>query len=57
MQATTSCLLLGGLHFLQAHAGSLASMLAGLIGHVNDRGMLLLLPVMTLVLQLSPTGW
>ena len=56
MQAATSCLLLGGAAILQAHAASLAALLAGLIGHVNDRGMLLLLPVMTLALQISPAG-
>ena len=56
MQASTSCLLLGGPDFLQAHGAELAAMLTGLLGNVNDRGMLLVVPVLYLVLQLSPSG-
>ncbi|KAK9787255.1 hypothetical protein WJX73_002919 [Symbiochloris irregularis] len=54
MQITTSCILLGGASFLQVHGQALATMLAGLIGNVKDRGMLLLIPVMELVLQVAP---
>lgn len=56
MQASTSCLLLGGLDFLNSHGAGLASMLSGLIGSVNDRGLLKVIPVLYLVLQLTPSG-
>ena len=56
MQAATSCLLLGGPQFMQQQGVVLSGMLTSLIGHVNDRGMLLLLPLMSLVLQLAPQG-
>ena len=56
MQAATSCLLLGGPQFLQQQGAVLSAVLTGLIGHVNDRGMLQLLPLMSLVLQLAPQG-
>ena len=51
MQITTSCILLGGADFLQQHGGALAALLGSLIGNVKERGMLLLIPVMELVIQ------
>ena len=58
MQETTqimcSCVLLGGRDFLAAHGSRLVSVLLRLIGHLSEKGMLLLLPVMDAVLQTVP---
>ena len=58
MQETTqimcSCVLLGGRGFLEAHGGQLVGVLARLIGHLSEKGSLLLLPVMDAVLQTVP---
>lgn len=54
MQIATSCILLGGTDFLQQHGQNLTRMLSGLIGNVKERGMLLIIPVVELVLQVAP---
>ena len=49
-----SCILLGGADFLSAHGKALTDMLCTLLGNVKERGMLLLLPVMALMLSVLP---
>ena len=49
-----SCILLGGPEFLSAHGRALNDMLCNLLGNVKERGMLLLLPVMALMLCMLP---
>ena len=49
-----SCILLGGAEFLSAHGKTLVDMLCKLLGNVNERGMLLLLHVMALMLCMRP---
>ena len=54
MKLATSCILLGGADLLRAHGAALVDVLRSYIGNVKDRGMLLLLPVMDLVVQCFP---
>ncbi len=54
LQTITSLILLGGAPFLQQHGGDLAQLLAGYVGTVNERGMLLLLPPLDLLLVMFP---
>ena len=49
-----SCILLGGAEFLSAHSTALVDMICKLLGNVKERGMLLLLPVMALMLCALP---
>ncbi len=49
-----SCILLGGADFLSMHGKALVGMLCKLLGNVNERGMLLLLPIMALMLCMLP---
>ena len=49
-----SCILLGGADFVSAHGKALVDMLCNLLGNVNERGMLVLLPVMALMLCMLP---
>ncbi len=49
-----SCILLGGADFLSAHGKALVGMLCKVLGNVNERGMLLLLPIMALMLCMLP---
>ncbi len=53
-QICGSALLLGGAPFAAAHAGGLARMLAGALGTLNERGALLLLPLINLALSAFP---
>ena len=50
----TSCLLMDGREILTAHGSRIASVLAGFIGNVKERGMLCLLPVIDLIVQIFP---
>jgi len=54
LQIVSSLVLLGGAPFLQQHGPDLAALLAGYIGTVNERGTLLLLPPVDLLLLLFP---
>lgn len=49
-----SCILLGGAGFLSTHGKALVDMLCKLLGNVKERGMLLLLPIMALMLCMLP---
>ncbi|GBF94095.1 hypothetical protein Rsub_07082 [Raphidocelis subcapitata] len=54
MQIISSLVLLGGAPFLRQHGADLAGLLAGYMGAVNERGTLLLLPPLDLLLMLFP---
>lgn len=54
MAITTSCIMLGGAPFLAHYGQPLLGALAGYMGAVRERGMLLLLPPMDLLLVLFP---
>jgi hypothetical protein len=54
MHITTSCVLLGGASFLQKHGAGLAGMLGALLGMLKERGTLLLLGPMEVLLQAQP---
>jgi hypothetical protein len=56
LQIVSSLVLLGGAPFLQQYGADLAALLAGYIGTVNERGTLLLLPPLDLLLTLYPTA-
>lgn len=49
-----SLVLLGGRDFLMVHGQSLADILSSLIGKLTERGMLLLLPIMSVIIQIVP---
>ena len=53
-QLIASCLLLGGAPFLSAQAGGLVAILLRLVASMNEKGMLLLLPVLDLLLRSFP---
>ena len=53
-QIITSCVLLGGPDFMGKHAATIVGILCLLLGNVKERGMLLLLPVMGLLLCSYP---
>lgn len=53
-QIITSCVLLGGPDFMSRHAATIVGILCILLGNVKERGMLLLLPVMGLLLCSYP---
>ncbi|KAI8476158.1 MAG: armadillo-type protein [Monoraphidium minutum] len=54
LQIISSLVLLGGPPFLREHGAGLAALLAGYVGAVNERGTLLLLPPLDLLLVLFP---
>ncbi len=54
IQIITSCVLLGGPSFMDKHAATIVGILCTLLGNVKERGMLLLLPVMGLLLCAYP---
>lgn len=54
MQLLSSLLLLGGGAFLSAHGPPLVSACAAYVGEVVERGLLLMLPVMDLLLVAAP---
>ncbi|CAL8468538.1 g8078 [Coccomyxa elongata] len=54
IQIITSCVLLGGPSFMDKHAATIVGILCTLLGNVKERGMLLLLPVMALLLCAYP---
>ena len=49
-----SCILLGGTEFLSVHSTALIDIVCKLLGNVKERGMLLLLSVMALMLCVLP---
>lgn len=53
-EIVTSCILLGGADFMNQHAVAVVEMLRSLLGNVKERGMLLLMPVMSLMLAAYP---
>jgi hypothetical protein len=55
LQVVSSLVLLGGAPFLQQHGPALAAALASYVGAVNERGILLLLPPIDLMLVLFPS--
>ena len=54
LQILTSLVLLGGAGFLRQAGGDVAALLANYVGAVNERGTLLLLPPLDLLLALFP---
>lgn len=44
-------IILGGTEFLSMHASSVAKLLDLVVGNVNDRGLLTVLPVIDILLQ------
>lgn len=44
-------IILGGSEFLSVHASSIAKILDLVVGNVNDRGLLAVLPVIDLLIQ------
>jgi hypothetical protein len=53
-QIITSCILLDGAEFMYQHAAAIVAMLSSLLGNVKERGMLLLLRIMNLMLCAFP---
>jgi len=54
MQLTQSCVLLGGAEFLGRHGESVKRVFATLLGNVNERGMMALVPTLELALRVFP---
>jgi hypothetical protein len=54
MQLFTSLILLGGRPFLERYGEGITSVLSNLLGQVKERGMLLMMPVMDLLLVAYP---
>ena len=54
MQIFCSLILLGGAHFLTQYGTAIASVLSSLLGQVKERGMLMMMPVMDLLLVSYP---
>ena len=53
-QIIVSLSLLGGRDFLAVHGQTLVEALTPLIGHLTERGMLMLLPVLEVIIQVVP---
>lgn len=54
MQITQSCALLGSSAFLSRHGATVQHVLATLLGNVNERGMMVILPTIDLLLRMFP---
>ncbi|MCO5560305.1 hypothetical protein L7F22_013917 [Adiantum nelumboides] len=54
MKIIASYILLGGLSFLQLHSASVVHILDGVIGNVNEKGMMCSLPVVEMLIQCFP---
>ena len=52
-QIMASCILMGGVQFLQAYGTGLVDILTELMGELNERGMCVLLPVLELLVQVG----
>ncbi|XP_071722890.1 uncharacterized protein [Rutidosis leptorrhynchoides] len=48
-------IILGGSEFLSLHASSVAKLFDAIVGNVNDRGLLSILPVIDVLIQCSPS--
>lgn len=48
-------IIFGGTEFLNRHASSLAKVLDGIVGNVNDKGLLSTLPIIDILVQCFPT--
>lgn len=49
-------IIFGGPEFLNRHASSLVKLLDGIVGNVNDKGLLSLFPVIDILIQVNTPG-